>query len=124
MVSIIIRNHASELLVSAGITIDNANEMYEVYEELPGAKCFWEGIDYDPNVYEFDYPFVTWNYVGTRDIWLITSTKTIVTKRWRIGRLTITPGKSPTDVLIMICTMMPAEVSHQVQKTSARLLSG
>ena len=103
MVSIIIRNHASELLVSAGITIDNANEMYEVYEELPGAKCFWEGMDYYPNVYEFDYPFVTWNYVGTRDIWLITSTENHCDKKvenWTIDDNTgeITYGRPDYDL--------------------------
>ena len=81
MVSMLIRDHAEKLIKSAGITNDNQNEMIEVWESLPGFRCFWERnwvvetqeMTLYPNVYGPNVISISYNYIKTDDIWLATS---------------------------------------------------
>ena len=81
MVSMMIRDHAEKLIKAAGITNDNQNEMIEVWESLPGFRCFWERnwvvetqeMTLYPNVYGPKVISISYNYIKTDDIWLATS---------------------------------------------------
>ena len=81
IVQLMIRDHAEKLIKSAGITNDNQNEMIEVWESLPGFRCFWERnwvvetqeMTLYPNVYGPKVISISYNYIKTDDIWLATS---------------------------------------------------
>jgi len=87
MVGSLMNDHVAELIESAGITADNHNDAD--FQVLLGYGCFWEkGWDgyhqkqtYYPHVYGrfdngFNRPYVTFNYIKTYDIWMVTSSVT------------------------------------------------
>ena len=82
MVTYLMLNHVNKLIESAGITSDNADEMDDVWEELPGYGCLWSrDIDIGTESFKGPYPHihgpdkngVSYSYIDTKDIWLATT---------------------------------------------------
>ena len=76
MVHQLMYDHIYELVKESAVTEDSDGDDWAA---LPGIGCFWQKENssvYHMNtkVYSPDHELMTWNYVDTRDIWLITST--------------------------------------------------
>ena len=74
MVSHLMYEHVDELIEASDITMESDAEDWAA---LPGYGCFWTRAEAD-NLFPFMYvpsaELMTRNYIGTRDIWLMTST--------------------------------------------------
>jgi len=76
MVHQLMYDHIYEIVQKSGVTEESDDDDWAA---LPGIGCFWEKADssvywLNTKLYSPEHELMTWNYVGTRDIWLITST--------------------------------------------------
>jgi len=74
MVHYLMEEHVNALIEESDITVESDAEDWAA---LPGYGCFWTRAEAD-NLFPFMYlpsaELMTRNYIGTRDIWLMTST--------------------------------------------------
>jgi len=75
MVLSLMYDHIYGLVAASGVTEESDDDDWAA---LLGIGCFWEkGESYhhlNAKLYSSEHELMTWNYVDTRDIWLITST--------------------------------------------------
>ena len=76
MVHQLMYDHIYQLVKESGVTEESDDDDWAA---LPGIGCFWEkaassAYHLNAEIYHPRHQWMTWNYVGTRDIWLITST--------------------------------------------------